>query len=52
MAAATGHAAASPRGQIVLPNAKGKLFGRLAKDIMIAARSGADAFKLIDVRAA
>ena len=30
------------KGKELAANAKGKLFGRLAKDIMIAARSGAD----------
>ena len=30
------------KGKELAANAKGKLFGRLAKDIMIAARAGAD----------
>ena len=30
------------KGKELAANARGKLFGRLAKDIMIAARSGAD----------
>ena len=30
------------KGKVLAANAKGKLFGRLAKDIMVAARSGAD----------
>jgi transcriptional/translational regulatory protein YebC/TACO1 len=30
------------KGKEIAANAKGKLFGRLAKDIMVAARNGAD----------
>jgi transcriptional/translational regulatory protein YebC/TACO1 len=30
------------KGKEIAANAKGKLFGRLAKDIMVAARGGAD----------